>query len=280
MIEQIISEHDFLSVRRQCNLLDFNRSTFYYEHKPMSDRDLDIMERIDHIYTDHPFMGSRRIKYQLRDEYGIWINRKKVQRLMRLMGIEAIYPKKNLSQPSEKDKKYPYLLKKLKIDRPNLVWSTDITYIRVGRGYAYLVAIMDWYSRKVLSWRLSSTIDTAFCLEALREAMDRYGTPEIFNSDQGSQFTSHEFTWTLEEKKIRISRDSKGRAFDNIFIERLWRTVKYEEIFLKNFETMDETRIGLEEYFEFYNSKRHHQNLGYKTPDEIYGTGDIQKKAS
>lgn len=279
MIEKMIDENGALSVRRQCDIFGLNRSTYYYEQKPMSDRDLELMAMIDKVYTDFPFMGSRKIKYQLRDEYGIRINRKKIQRLMRLMGIEAIYPKKNLSKPAGNDKKYPYLLRKLTIDRPNQVWASDITYVRVGRGYAFLVAIIDWFSRKVLAWRLSSTIDTSFCLDALREALMRHGTPEIFNTDQGSQFTSHDFTWVLEEKKIRISRDGKGRAFDNIFVERLWRAVKYEEIYLKQHETMDEARAGLDAYFKFYNSRRNHQSLGYNTPDEVYASGVIEKKA-
>ena len=274
----MIAETAGMSIRRQCDLFGFTRSTYYYELAPLDDDDLDLMDRIDKLYLDFPFLGSRRIRTMLNDE-GLKVNRKRIQRLMRLMGIQAVYPKKNLSKPNEKDKKYPYLLRKLKIDRPNQVWVSDITYLRVGRGYAYLVAVMDWYSRKVLSWRLSTTVDTAFCLDALREAMGTYGTPEIFNTDQGCQFTSHEYTWTLEEREIQISHDSKGRAFDNIMIERLWRSVKYEDIFLKGYETMEAAQNGLGLYFRFYNNRRPHQGLNNRTPNAVYGCDKDLRKA-
>ncbi|TDE63192.1 MAG: IS3 family transposase [Candidatus Scalindua sp. AMX11] len=214
-----------------------------------------------------PFFGSRKMSVELRKS-GYIVNRKRVQRLMRLMGISAIYPKRSLSQSNKAHKIYPYLLKDVKIDAPNFVWSTDITYIQLRVGFLYLVAIIDWYSRYVLSWRLSNTLDVSFCLEALEEALDK-GTPVIFNSDQGSQFTSKEFTQILLDKEIKISMDGRGRAFDNIFIERLWRSVKYEDVYLKWYETCGETIDGLGSYFPFYNNQRPHQALGYKVPYEI-----------
>ncbi len=279
MREEMTDKNHDLSIRKQCELLDLNRSTLFYQPKPMSEFNLDLMDNIDKLYIDHPFLGSRRMSVML-SRADIRANRKRVQRLMRIMGIQAVFPKRNLSVSAKTDKKYPYLLKGLKIDHPNQVWSTDITYIRIGGGYAYLVAVIDWFSRKVLSWRLSSTMDTSFCLEALNEALVLYGNPEIFNTDQGSQFTSEEFTWTLEQRKIRISHDSKGRAFDNIFIERLWRTVKYEDIYIKHYETMNETRAGLNKFFKFYNNERPHQNLWNLTPDEVYGKVKVAIKAA
>lgn len=275
----MIEKEHCLSVRKQCELLDFNRSTLYYEPKPISKLNLDLMDRIDRLYMEHPFLGSRRLSVIL-SRSDIRANRKRIQRLMRIMGIQAVFPKRNLSLGAKGHKKHPYLLKGLKIDHPNQVWSTDITYIRIGNGYAYLVAVIDWFSRKVLSWRLSSTMDTSFCLEALKEALSLYGNPEIFNTDQGSQFTSDEFIWTLEQNNIRISHDSKGRAFDNIFIERLWRTVKYEDIFIRHYESMKDTRVGLAKFFKFYNEERPHQNLWDLTPDEVYGKTHANKKSA
>jgi len=267
-----------LSIRRQCDFFGFCRSSYYYKPVPLDSEDLDLMDRIDREYLEHPFFGSRRMTVVLRAA-GLTVNRKRIQRLMRLMGLEAVYPKKNLSISREEDKKYPYLLRGVQIARPNQVWSTDITYVRTGRGHAYLVVIMDWFSRKVLSWRLSSTIDASFCVEALDEALTKYGNPEIFNSDQGSQFTGHDFTWRLEERGILISRDGRGRAFDNIFVERLWRTVKYEDLYLKQYETMEETRAGLDRYFRFYNTERPHSSHGNRTPDKMYNACSDMKEA-
>jgi putative transposase len=229
---------------------------------------ISVMSFIDRQHMQTPFFGSRKMVVELRKN-GYIVNRKRVQRLMKKMGISAIYPKRSLSQRNKAHKIYPYLLKDVKIDTPNLVWSTDITYIQLREGFLYLVAIIDWYSRYVLSWRLSNTLDVSFCLEALEEALDK-GTPTIFNSDQGSQFTSKDFTRILLDKGIKISMDGRGRVFDNIFIERLWRSVKYEDVYLKGYETCEEIIDGLGSYFPFYNNQRPHQALGYKVPYEIH----------
>jgi len=227
-----------------------------------------LMEMIDKQYLKTPFYGSRKMVVYLRSE-GYFINRKRVQRLMRQMNIQAIYPKPNLSKNRQEHKIYPYLLKGVNIDRPNFVWSTDITYIPVRHGFLYLVAIIDWYSRYILSWCLSNTLDITFCIDALEEALEK-GSPEIFNSDQGSQFTSNKFTEMLLSKEIKISMDGRGRVFDNIFIERLWRTVKYENIYLRGYETGKDVKEGLSAYFPFYNNERFHQALGYRTPEEVH----------
>ena len=227
-----------------------------------------LMEMIDKQYLKTPFYGSRKMVIYLTSE-GYFVNRKRVQRLMKLMNIQAAYPKPNLSKNRQEHKIYPYLLKGVKIDRPNFVWSTDITYIPVRQGFLYLAAIIDWYSRYVFSWRLSNTLDVTFCIDALEEALEK-GCPEIFNSDQGSQFTSNEFTERLLSKEIKISMDGRGRVFDNIFIERLWRTVKYEDIYLKGYETGKDVKEGLSAYFPFYNNERFHQALGYRTPKEVH----------
>jgi putative transposase len=230
------------------------------------------MQLIDEIYTESPFYGYRKITVLLQQD-GYAINRKRVARLMNLMGIQAICPGPQTSRPAPNHKIYPYLLRGLAIVRPNQVWSVDITYIRMRSGFMYLVAIIDWYSRFVLSWRLSNTLDGAFCLDALDEALDKYGVPEIFNSDQGSQFTAHAFTGRLEQAKVRISMDGRGRAFDNIFVERLWRTVKYEDIYLKEYDTVLALEIGLANYLYKYDYQRPHQNLQYQTPATVY-SGD------
>ena len=227
------------------------------------------MRLMDEEYTCHPFKGVLRMAAYLR-ELGYCVNTKRVRRLLRLMGLEAIYPKKNLSKANLAHKKYPYLLKDLSINKPNQVWCTDITYIRLAQGFVYLVAVMDWFSRYVLSWRLSNSLDTSFCIEALEDALLFYGVPEIFNSDQGVQFTSEAFTGLLLGNGIKISMDAKGRAFDNIFIERLWRSVKYEEVYLKEYISMKDAKAGLENYFNFYNLERHHQHLDYKKPADVY----------
>jgi putative transposase len=258
-----------LPVSRQCQLLGLNRSTVYYQPIGASDEDLQLMRRIDEMHLKRPFYGSRRIRDWLQDE-GFAVNRKRVQRLMRQMGITALYPKANTSRPGKGHKIYPYLLKGLEIDRPNQVWATDICYVPMARGFVYVVAIMDWYSRKVLAWRVSNTMDADFCVEALEEAMRRYGAPEIFNTDQGAQFTSEAFTGALKAAGVRISMDGKGRWVDNVFVERLWRSLEYEEVYLKAYETVAEARQGMANYFRFYNRERRHQGLNRQTPDKVY----------
>ena len=257
-----------VSLSTQCELLSISKGALYYKPITMDPFSVAVMAFIDRQHMQTPFYGSRKLVVEL-GKNGYIVNRKRVQRLMRKMGISAIYPKRSLSQRNKAHKIYPYLLKDVKIDTPNFVWSTDITYIQLREGFLYLVAIMDWYSRYVLSWRLSNTLDVSFCLEALEEALGK-GTPTIFNSDQGSQFTSKDFTRILLDKGIKISMDGRGRVFDNIFIERLWRSVKYENVYLKGYETCAETIDGLGSYFPFYNNQRPHQALGYKVPYEIH----------
>jgi len=258
-----------LPVTRQCQLLSLNRSTVYYQPRTeVSEEDLKLMRRIDEMHMKRPFYGSRRIRDWLYEE-GHDINRKRVQRLMRQMGIAALYPRKNTSKPGKGHKIYPYLLKDLEINRSNQVFCSDITYIPMTKGFVYLTVIMDWYSRKVLSWRLSNTMDSDFCIDALEEAIERYGAPEIFNTDQGAQFTSEAFTGALKAADIKISMDGKGRWVDNVFVERLWRSVKYEEVYLKAYDSVAEARSGIGEYLKFYNTERKHQGLG-KTPDQAY----------
>lgn len=266
MIEKDNSE---ISISRQCELLSLSRSTVYYKNVEKDDSNIKLMNIIDEIYTESPFYGRRRITKHLNKVLAIDINVKKVRRLMKVMGIEAIYPKKNLSMPNSQHKKYPYLLSGVDICRVNQVWSTDITYIRLKQGFVYLCAVIDWYSRYVLSWKLSNTMETTFCLEALVDAL-KLGKPDIFNTDQGSQFTSHEFTNALLSNEIKISMDGKGRVFDNIFVERLWRSVKYENIYPNSYETYLDTRSGLLKYFNFYNNDRLHQSLNYETPKSVY----------
>lgn len=231
-----------------------------------------LLNLLDEEYTRHPFKGSRKmVRYLL--GLGHIVNRKRVQRLMRSLGLVAMAPGPNTSKAHPEHKIYPYLLRGMEVTRPNQVWSTDITYIRLPRGFAYLVAIIDWYSRKVLSWRLSNSMDASFCVDCLQSAIDDYGKPEIFNSDQGSQFTSTEFTGVLIDNDITISMDGRGRALDNIFVERLWRTVKYEDVYLRHYNTMQELLLGLTKYFYFYNDERHHQALDYATPGQVYLAG-------
>jgi putative transposase len=251
--------------------MEISRSTAYYQPKAVSDEQLNLMRKLDELHLLYPFYGSRRLKTALYDEHELVVNRKRVQRLMVLMGIQAIYPGKHrqTSEPNRSHRIYPYLLKGLDIARSNQAWCTDITYLPMRKGFAYLVAIMDWHSRKVLSWRLSNVMDTDFCIDALNEAINRYGTPEIFNTDQGSQFTSEAFTSVLKSKGIQISMDGKGRWVDNVFIERLWRSVKYEEVYLHAYEDILHAQRNLKRYFEFYNTKRRHQILGC-TPDKQY----------
>jgi len=244
-----------VSVRRQCQLLGLPRSSLYYTPVGESAEEIELMNRIDALHLQFPFYGSRKFTVVLCKE-GLRVNRKRVQRLMRKMGIEAMVPKPDLSRPNVQHEKYPYLLRDLTIDRPNQVWATDITYIPMAVGFGYLVAIIDWYSRRVLSWRLSNTMDTRFCVEALHEALEKFGTPQIFNTDQGSQFTSKEFTQVLKDRGIAISMDGRGRWVDNVFIERLWRSLKVEEVYLHAYRSLLEARKGISAYFSFYNHER------------------------
>jgi putative transposase len=261
-------DHAEISIRRQCELLGLNRATFYYQPASETPENLMLMALIDKQYTRTPFYGWPRMTAFLRRE-GYAVNHKRVQRLMGLMGLQAIYPKPRTSQPARDHKIYPYLLRGVSITRPDQVWSSDITYIPLPGGFMYLVAIMDWYSRYVLAWRLSNTLDSLFCIAALQEALHQH-QPEIFNTDQGCQFTSVAFTGRLEAAGIRISMDGRGRALDNIFVERLWRTVKYEDVYLKNYATVLALIDGLTCYFAFYNEERLHQSLDYRTPAEVY----------
>jgi len=265
----ILPEHPNLSIVRQTQLLDISRSGFYYQPVPVSADDIRIMGLMDKIFTDCPFYGSRRILHDLREDYCENINRKRVIRLMREMGLQAIYPKKITTIPDQQHLKYPYLLKNLPIVRPNQVWGTDITYIRLLGGFCYLVALLDWFSRYVIAWTLAETLDIGFCIENLQRALE-LNIPEIHNSDQGSHFTSPQYTGILTGKEIQISMDGRGRCMDNIFTERLWRTVKYENVFIRDYRNPREARAGLAEYFEFYNNRRKHQSLDYRTPAQLY----------
>ena len=260
--------HPGISVRRQCELLGVNRSGLYYEPVGESTENLLLMRLLDEQYTRTPFYGSRKMTAWLATG-GHEVNRKRVTRLMERLGVEAVYPKRNLSQPGEGHRIYPYLLRGTTVKRVNQVWSTDITYIRMAQGFLYLVAVMDWFSRFVLSWSLSVTMEVAFCVEALKRALRR-GRPAIFNSDQGSQFTSEKFTGELAGRQIAISMDGRGRCMDNIFVERLWRSLKYEEVYLKDYASVTEARAGIAGYFRFYNHERLHQSLDYRTPAAIY----------
>jgi putative transposase len=264
--------HERLSVRRQCTLLGLARSGVYRPKAPANDNDLVLTRRIDELFTQWPFLGSRRLTAMLKAE-GHAINRKRVQRLMRTMGIAALGPKPNTSKPAPGHKIYPYLLRNLAITRPNHVWAADITYVPLGRGFLYLVAIIDWSSRAVLSWRLSNTMDTSFCLAALDDALARFGRPEIFNTDQGSQFTSMAFTGALAAASIKISMDGRGRWMDNVFIERVWRSLKHEDIYLKGYADGREAKAGIAAWMAFYNDRRLHQALGYRTPMAVYREG-------
>jgi putative transposase len=261
-----------MPITNQCRLLELSRSSVYYRAVPTPEADLALMRRIDEIHLKLPFYGSRRLRDQLHRE-GQKVNRKKVQRLMHLMGISALYPKRRTSLPDQGHRIYPYLLRDLAIERPNQVWCADICYIPMARGFLYLVAIMDWASRKVLAWRLSNTLDTEFCVDALEEALSRHGTPEIFNTDQGAQFTSDAFTTVLKDAGVRISMDGKGRWIDNVFIERLWRSLKYEEVYLKAYENVAQAIRGIGDYFDLYNDERPHQALARLTPNEVYAGG-------
>ncbi|MGH8415459.1 MAG: IS3 family transposase [Gammaproteobacteria bacterium] len=261
-------DHPALSLRRQCELLGISRAGLYYRPRGASEENLRLMRRIDRQYTRTPFYGSRRMTAWLRRQ-GEAVNRKRVGRLMREMEIEAVYPKPNLSRRGEGHNIYPYLLRGLEVERADQVWCADITYIPMGRGFVYLAAVMDWFSRYVLSWALSLTMEVEFCVEALKRALRR-GRPEIFNSDQGSQFTSEAFRRELESRQVKISMDGRGRCLDNIFVERLWRSLKYEEVYLREYPTVPDARSGINRYFHFYNEERVHQSLGYRTPAALY----------
>lgn len=264
-------KHSRISIQKQCELIGLPRSSYYRVGLAGQEtaENLEFMRLIDKEYTDHPFYGTRQILNVLRRK-GYKINRKRVQRLMRKMGIQSIAPKPNTSRANPRNKVYPYLLKSFDVTRSNQAWCTDITYIPLSGGFVYLTAVMDWYSRYVLSWELSITMDTDFCISSLERALRCHGTPYIFNTDQGSQYTSHEFTKVLKEKNIKISMDGKGRAMDNIFIERLWRSVKYEEIYVNDFRSVEQLRKALKKYFNFYNHERPHQSFNGQTPAEVY----------
>ena len=268
-----IDVEDVVPVVQQCALAGVSRATVYAQQKPkpVDESDLLYSRLIDEEYTRHPFYGTRRMVIFLM-RIGHTVNRKRVQRLMRQMGLAGMAPGPNTSRPHPEHKVYPYLLRGVPVVRPNQVWSTDITYIRLARGFVYLVAIIDWYSRRVLGWRISNSMEAVFCIDCLEDAIRIYGKPEIFNSDQGSQFTSAAFTGVLEREGIVISMDGRGRVFDNIFVERLWRNVKYEDVYLKGYATIGELTVGLAAYFAFYNGERPHQSLGDRTPDVVYRT--------
>jgi len=259
---------DMISITRQCDLLGLSRSSLYYVLKGISEEDLKLMRLLDEQYIRTPFYGYRRMTRWL-DSLGYPVNKKKVLRLMRVMGLQAVYPKRKLSQPGQGHIIYPYLLRGVEIVYPGQVWGADITYIRMRKGFIYLAAVMDWYSRYVLSWEVSITLDTEFCVSALKKALDS-SRPEIFNTDQGAQFTSKRFVDELKVHEIRISMDGRGRMADNIFVERLWRSLKYEEVYLRDYETVFEAVAGIGNYFRFYNEERFHQSLNYRTPAEVY----------
>lgn len=270
----IETQHPSLSIRRQCELIGLNRSTFYWQPASESPFNLLLMRLIDAEYTRAPFYGYRKMTVRLNKQHGHKVNRKRVARLMRKMGLQAVYPRPRTSIPDQQHKKYPYLLRGLAIKRPNQVWAADITYVPMPVGFMYLVAIMDWFSRFVLAWQLSNTLDGGFCLQALRQAL-QHGQPDIFNTDQGAQFTAHDFTGALETAGIRISMDGRGRVFDNIFVERLWRTVKYEDIYIKEYALVPALAAGLDDYFQLYNYERPHQSLDYCVPADVHFAANV-----
>lgn len=265
----MIDGSDKLPVVRQCELLGLSRSSVYYTPSSVSESDLALMRRIDELHLKHPFAGARMLRDLLRLE-GVKVGRRHVSTLMKMMGIEALYRRPNTSRKHPENPIFPYLLRGLDITRANQVWAMDITYIPMRKGFVYLAAVLDWATRRVLSWRLSNSLTTDFCLEAVEEAIQRYGTPEIFNTDQGSQFTSQEFVGLIQGHGIQVSMDGKGRWVDNVFVERLWKSVKYEEVYLHAYDTVSQARQGLESYFTFYNERRPHSSLDGKTPDTVY----------
>lgn len=263
------TDHPKISTARQCRLLGLPRSTYYHKGRPRPEDELRLMRKIDETYLAHPYFGSRQMARWLRRQ-GYDINRKRVQRLMREMGLEAIYRKPNLSRANPAHRVYPYLLRKRKVEQPNQAWAMDITYVPVQGGFIYLCAVMDWYSRAVLAWELSNTLDAAFCVRAVDRAIAEHGAPEIFNTDQGSQFTAEAFTQPLLARGIKLSMDGRGRALDNVFVERLWRTVKYDEIYLKCYRSLVDAHANLDRFFQFYNERRPHSSFGDATPAEVY----------
>ena len=267
-------EHE-LPIAKQAEELEIGRSTVYYRPRPVSDADLMLMRRIDELHLNYPFAGSRMLRDML-SQQGFEVGRRHVRTLMRQMAIEAIYRRPNTSKPAPGHRIYSYLLRGLAITRPNQVWAMDITYIPMARGFVYLAAVVDWFSRRVLAWKLSITMDVSFCIEALEEALSNYGKPEIFNTDQGVQFTGEAFTGILQQHDVKVSMDGKGSYNDNLFIERLWRSVKYEEVYLKAYQDGREARIGIGNYFRFYNAERPHQILGYRTPAEVFFGNSIE----
>lgn len=275
----MVRRKDPLPVTRQCALLGLSRSTVYYHPRPVPESDLQLMRQMDECHLQHPYFGSRRIQDWL-DDRGMRVNRKKIQRLMAMMGLCTLYPKRNLSRRNQAHRVYPYLLKDRVIDRSNQVWAADVTYVPMAKGFVYLVAIIDWYSRKVLAWALSNTLDVQFCLDALEAALRRHGPPEIFNSDQGCQFTSEAFTGLLKRHEVQISMDGKGRWVDNVFVERLWRSLKYEEIYLKAYDSIREAQQSIDRYMAFFNTERRHQSLGRRTPDAVYYESADHRKAA
>ena len=277
--KQMIQTDQTIPKTKKCRLLEISRSSVYYEPKRAETdaEELALCRLLDELHIQHPWMGARSLRDQVNRRVDYTVNRKRIQRLMRLMGIHSVYAKPRTSIPGKGHKIYPYLLRHLNIDRPNQVWAADITYIPMERGFVYLVAIMDWHSRKVLSWKLSNSMDASFCVEALEEALARYGKPEIFNNDQGSQFTCDDFTKVLKDADIKISMDGKGRWVDNVFIERLWRSLKYEEVYLKAYESVRAARESIKTYLTFYNSERTHQSLVKLTPDEVYFSESVRK---
>ena len=274
----IEADNEDLSVSRQCELLGLPRSSYYRNQAPESLENDKLMRLIDEEYTRHPFLGSRGMRDYLRRQ-GYKVNRKRVRRLMQVMGLSSIAPQKRTSVPAPGHKVYPYLLRKLNICRPDQVWCSDITYIRLKHGFVFLTAVMDWYSRYVLSWEVSVTIDDSFCVSALERALRCYGCPDISNTDQGSQYTSTSYTGVLKKHGVEISMDGKGRAMDNIMIERLWRSLKYEDIYLKDYETVEELTAGLREYFKYYNNERSHQSFDGRTPAEVYNGIELKGAA-
>lgn len=275
----MVRRKDPLPITRQCALLGLSRSTVYYRPRPVPEGDLQLMRLMDECHLEHPYFRSRRIQDWL-DDRGVRVNRKRIQRLMAKMGLCTLYPKRNLSRRNQAHRVYPYLLRDRVIDRPNQVWAADVTYIPMAKGFVYLVAIIDCYSRKVLAWELSNTLDVQFCLDALETAVRRHGTPEIFNTDQGCQFTSEAFTGLLKRHGIQISMDGKGRWVDNVFVERLWRSLKYEEIYLKAYDSVREARQAIDRYMAFFNTERRHQSLGRRTPDAVYYESADHRKAA
>lgn len=275
----MIDREAALPIVRQCELLELSRSSVYYEPRPVSAADLALMRRLDELHLAHPFLGARKLATMLKRQ-GLAVGRRHVRTLLRRMGLEAIYRKRRTSLPGQGHTLYPYLLSGVAIERPNQVWAADITYLPMARGFLYLVAILDLASRKVLAWRLSNTLATDFCVEALQEALNRFGSPEIFNTDQGAQFTAPAFSAVLQAQGVRISMDGKGRWIDNVFVERLWRSVKYEEVYLHAYDSPREANAALERYFRFYNGRRPHQALDDRTPDEAYFAMKAMRQAA